>query len=103
MTMEEAQKKAKLAVLPTNNNWLVAFATSSLLFANSFRNNCPEWNGKPEADQTWKAWKDTFSLLHKNIEHETRLTRGEDSFDAASTAQLIHSINPTTVPAPFHG
>ena len=28
--------------------------------------------------------------------------RGEDYFGAAATAQLIHCIDPTTVPAPFN-
>ena len=51
----------------------------------------------------WKAWKDTFNPLHKNIERETHLTRGEDSFRAAAASQLVHGINSNTVPAPFHG
>ena len=102
ITMEEAQKKAKHSGLPITENWLAPFATSSLLLANSFSNDCSEWYGKPKADQTWKAWKDTFKLLHKNLERETRLARGEDSFGAAESSQLIHGIDPTTVLAPFN-
>ena len=67
MTMEEAQKKAKRAGLPIANNWLAEFSTSSLLLANSFPNDCPEWDGKPKAHQTWRAWKDTFNPLHNNL------------------------------------
>ena len=51
----------------------------------------------------WKAWKDTFNPLHKNIERETRLARGEDFSGVASAAQTIHGIDPSTVPAPFRG
>ena len=39
MTMEESQKKAQRAGLPITNNWLAAFATSSLLLANTFTND----------------------------------------------------------------
>ena len=68
MTMEEAQKKSQRAGLPITDNWLAEFATSSLLLANFFPNDRPEWGGKPKANQTWRAWKDTFNTLHKNIE-----------------------------------
>ena len=96
--MEEAQKKAKRSGLPITDNWLAAFATSSLLLSNSFPSDCPEWDGNPKSHQTWKAWKDTFNPLHKHIKHDTRLARGEDSFGAEAAAQPIHSIDPTTVP-----
>ena len=87
--MEEAQKKAQRAGLPITDNWLAAFATSSLLLANSFPNDRPEWDGKPKADQTWRAWKDTFNPLHKNPERETCLVRGEDSlFNSLDQRQL---------------
>ena len=49
----------------------------------------------------WNSWKDTFNPLHKNLELETRLARGEDSFGTAAAAQLIHGIDPNKVPAPF--
>ena len=44
MIMEEAQKKAKRSGLKIIDNWLVAFATSSLLLSNSFPNDSPEWD-----------------------------------------------------------
>ena len=50
----------------------------------------------------WKAWKDTFNPLHKNLECKTRLTRGEDSFGPADFTKLIHNIVPESHPAPFH-
>ena len=80
MTMEESHKKAQRAGLPITNNWLVTFATSPLLLANSFPNNCPEWERKPKAANMWWAWKDTFNSLHKNLKRDTRLGRGEDLF-----------------------
>ena len=43
MMMEEAQKKAQREGLSITNNWIAAFATSSLLLANSFPNDRPEW------------------------------------------------------------
>ena len=64
--MEEAQKKSQQAGLPITGNWLAAFATSSLLLANSFPNYRPEWGGKPKSDQKWRSWKDTFNPLYKN-------------------------------------
>ena len=103
MTMEEAQKKAQRSGLPITNNWLAAFTTSPLLLANYFPNDHPEWDRKLKAEQTWRARKDTFNPLHKNLKSETRLERGEDSFGAAAAAQLFHSIVPATKPAPFHG
>ena len=103
ITMEEAQKKANRSGLPITNNWRVEFSASSLLLTNSFPNDCSEWDGKPKAGQTWKAWKETFKPLHKNLERKTRLARGEDSFGAAAAAQIIHGINSSASPAPFHG
>ena len=80
---------------------------SSFLIANSLPNDCQELDDKPKADQTWKVWKDTFNPLHKNFEHKTRLARGGEggggSFGAAADAQLIHVIDPSTVPALFCG
>ena len=105
MTTEKAQKKAQRAGLPITDNWLAAFATSSLLLPPpqiSFPNNRPEWDGKSKANQTWRAWKDTFNSLLKNIERKTRLARGEDSFGAAAAAQLVHNIISVTYPDPFH-
>ena len=52
MTMEESQKKSKCAGLPITDNWLAAFSTSSLLLANSFPNDRPEWDENPKEDQT---------------------------------------------------
>ena len=101
--MEEAQKKSQRAGLPTTNNWLAAFATSSILLSNSFPNDRPEWDRKPKVDQTWRYQKDTFNPLHKNLERETRLARGEDSFGAAAAAQLVHNIVPKDNPAPSQG
>ena len=49
--MEEAQKKAQRSDLPIT-----------------------DW--KPKADQTWRAWKETFNPLHKNLKRKTRLERG---------------------------
>ena len=66
--MEEAQKKSQRAGLPTTNNWLAAFATSSLLLANSSPNDLPEWERNPKADQTWGSWKENFNPIHKNLE-----------------------------------
>ena len=103
MAMEEAQKKAQRAGLPITYNWLAAFATSSLLLSNSFPNDRPDWYRKPKANQTWRACKDTFNPLNKNLECETRLSRREDSFGAAAAAQLVHNIVPATNPDPFHG
>ena len=102
MPMEEAQKKPKHDGLPITNNCLATFSASSVLLANSFSKDRPEWDGKPKADQTWKAWKDTFNPLYENIKRDTRLARGEDSFYAAAVAQLIHGIDLTTVPAQFN-
>ena len=65
ISMEEAQKNAKRGGLSITENWIAAFATSSLLLANSLPNNFPEWDGNPKADQTWKAWKDTFNPFQK--------------------------------------
>ena len=76
MTMEESQKKDQRAGHPITNNWLVAFATSSLLFINSFPNNHLEWDGKPKDDQSWRARKDTFYPLYKNLKRKTRLAKG---------------------------
>ena len=56
-----------------------------------------------KADQKWKAWKDTFNPLNKNLERKTRLARGEDYFGAAVAAELVHSIVPATNPTLFHG
>ena len=100
--MEEAQKKAKRAGLPITDNWISAFATSYLLITNEFPNDRPEWDGNPKADQTCKARKEKFNPLHKNLECVTNLARGEDSFGAAAATQLIHGIDPTTVPPPFN-
>ena len=50
VTMEEAQKKSQRAGLPITDNCLAVFATSSLLLANSFPNDRPEWDGNTEAD-----------------------------------------------------
>ena len=86
MTMEESQKKAQRAGLPITNNWIAVFATSCLLFVNSFPNNRPEWDWKPKSDQTCRACKDTFNPFHKNLEREIRLARREDSFGAAAAA-----------------
>ena len=72
MTMEEVQKKAKRAGLPITYNWLVEFSKFSLLLANSFPNDRPEWDRKLIAGQTQKAWKDTLNPLHKNLKQETR-------------------------------
>ena len=102
MTMEEVKQKVQRAGLPITKNWLAAFATSSLLLANSFPNDRPEWDGKPKDDQTWRAWEGTFNPLRKNLKRKTRLARGEDSFGAASTAQLVHNIVPANNPAQFH-
>ena len=55
MRMEEAQQKATRADLTISNEWLAAFATSSLLLNNSFPNNRPAWDNKIKADQTWSA------------------------------------------------
>ena len=103
MTMEEAKKKYQRTGLPITNNCLVTFSKLSFLLANSFPNNRPEWHGKPKANQTWRAWKDTFSPLHKKIERETRLARREDSFRVAAAAQLFHNIVPEVNPDPFYG
>ena len=100
--MKEAQKKSQRDGLPITDKWLAAFATSSLLLANSFPNDRPEWDRNPKADQTWRAWKDTFKTLHKNLERKTRLVRGEGSFGAAAATQLVHNIVPKANPAPFH-
>ena len=94
MAMEEAQKKYQRDGLPMTDKWLAAFATSSLLLANSSPNSRPEWDGKPKSDQTWRAWKDTLNPHHKNLERETHLARGEYSFGTASAAQLAHNIVP---------
>ena len=102
MTMEEAQKKSQRAGLPITNNWLAAFTTSYLLLANSFPKDRPEWDGKLKADQTWRTWKDTLNPLHKNLEREKRLARGEDSFGAAAAAQLVQNIIHEDKHAPFH-
>ena len=102
MTTEEAQKNAQRAGLPITDNWLAAFATSSLLLVNSFPNDHPEWYGKPKSNQTWRAWKDTFNPPHKNLKSETCLARGEDSFGAVAAVQPVHIIVPKTNPAPFH-
>ena len=102
MTTEEAQKKAKRAVLPITDNWFAALSTSYLLLANSFPNNHPEWEGKPKAYHTWRSWKDMLNLLHNNLEREKRLAMGEDLFGAVAAAQLVHNIFPATNPAPFH-
>ena len=102
MTVEEAQKNSQQAGLPITDNCLAEFSTSSLLLANSFPNDCPEWGGKLKADQTWRSWKEMFKPLHKNIERDTHLAKGEDSFGAAAAAQLVHSIVPATNPPPFH-
>ena len=75
MTMEEAQKKSQHAGFPITDNWIAAFATSSLLVVNYFTSNHLEWDGKPKAKQTWRSWKDTFKPLYKNLERKTRLTR----------------------------
>ena len=101
--MEESQKKAQRAGFPITDSWLAAFATSSLLLANSFPNDRPEWDGKPKDDQTWRSWKDTFNPLHKNLHRETRLAREEDSFGAVAATQLVHNIVPEDNPTPFHG
>ena len=102
MPMEEAQKKAQRDSLPINDNWLAAFATSSLLLVKSFTNDRPEWDRKQKSDQTWRAWKDTFNPLHKDLERKTRLARGLDSFVVAAAAQTVHNIFPTTNLTPFH-
>ena len=39
--LDDAQKKATRAYLPTTNDWLDDMATSSLLLENSFPNDCP--------------------------------------------------------------
>ena len=78
MTMEEAQEKYQRPGLPITDNWLAAFSTYSLLLANSFTSDHPEWYDKSKADQAWRSWKDTFNPLHKNLERKTRLARGED-------------------------
>ena len=39
--LEEAQRKADGAALPISDDWLAAFATSSLLRANSYLTNRP--------------------------------------------------------------
>ena len=52
MRIEEAQKKAARAELPISGACLAAFATSSLLLANSFPNDRPVWDGKAKSDQT---------------------------------------------------
>ena len=67
MKLEEAQQKADRAALPISDDWLAAFATSSLLHANSFSTNRPSWDGKAKAEQTWVAWKGYFLPLHKNL------------------------------------
>ena len=98
MKLEDAQRKADRANLPISNAWLAAFATSSLLQAKSFPNNRPTCDGKANADQTCSAWKGYFLLLHKNIERETRVARGEDSFGTAVTAQALHNVTFDGIP-----
>ena len=55
MRMDDAGRKAQRAGLPISDAWLAAFATSSLLKANSFPNDRPNWDGRPKSTQTWTA------------------------------------------------
>ena len=58
--MEDAQKKAARADLPITDDWLVAIASCSLLSADSFPKQRPDWNGLDAASKTWTLWKTTF-------------------------------------------
>ena len=55
MVIDESQKKAARTFFPITYNSLAAFATSSLLLANSFPDNRPEWDGKPKVQYKWDA------------------------------------------------
>ena len=57
---DDAQKKATSASLPITDEWIAAMATSALLSANSFPNDCPSWDGLVPYAQTWTYWKLKF-------------------------------------------
>ena len=53
--LEDAQKKSVRATLPIDNKWFAAIATGSLLAADIFPMQCPDWDSLPRANKTWAA------------------------------------------------
>ena len=53
--LEEAQRKSVRASLPISNKWLAAIATGSLLAADSFPKQRPDWDSLPRANKTWTS------------------------------------------------
>ena len=96
----EAQKKATKASLPITDDWLAAMATSALLSANSFPNNCPAWDGLVPSDQTWTAWQLKFVSLHNAMERE--LCASSQRGDSFSSANLAMAANGISAAPPTH-
>ena len=98
--LEDAQKKSVRAKLPIDDKWIAAIATSSLLAADSFPKQRPDWDSPPRAKKTWAAWKTTFLSHQLTLEREQRATGEQgDVFGSAEAAISIHGItNATATP-----
>jgi hypothetical protein len=94
--LEDAQKKALRASLPITNEWLVATASKSLLFAARFPIQRPVWDSKPPSTKTWAAWKLWARDSQLTVKQEQRASgaRG-DTFGSASAAIGFHSPIPS--------
>jgi hypothetical protein len=62
--MEDAQKKAKRAGMPTADVKLVMIALAAVLAAQHFPQEVDDCEGLPAIDRTWRAWKIAFYLAY---------------------------------------
>jgi len=83
--LEDAQKKAKRAGMPSADIELVMMASAAVLAAQHFPREVDDWEGLPTPNHTWLAWKTVFRLAHLKRQRQI-LASGGGNHSAGLTA-----------------
>jgi hypothetical protein len=76
--LEDAQRKAARARLPTTDQTLTILASTALLTTNTFPRTTELWEEVDPANKTWAAWKTAVLASHKKKANRLRATGGAD-------------------------
>jgi hypothetical protein len=90
--MEDAQKKAMRAGMPTADIELVMMALAAVLTAQHFPRKVDDWERLPTKSRTWQAWKVAFRLAHLKCLRQLQASGGGKPLSGA------HVIIPTVAP-----
>ena len=91
--LEEAQKKAKQAGMPSADIELVMMALVAVLAAMHFPRKVDDWEGLPALGCTWSAWKTSFRSAHLKRQCQILALGGGEPLKGA------HGVLPTDPPA----